>query len=328
MSLVCRYGVMLYSCVAPTSKIPDFVSLVRNSCDVPLNTIPVTDTRPLNNQSAHSFTVCVAPLLFHYDNYKQLVATVEASMAFGARHFVFYNHSTGMNIIPYLQSYIRDGLATVVDWQQFPVVAKKDPAGQEHGEKEGSPEIHYFAQVAAINDCLYRTLHSSRYLVSQDLDELIVPAKAESWEQMVEEFPKDAAAFIFRNVFFPLNNKHLSPFSKDPAANNLHTLLKILRQDNIFPYGDRSKYIINTQLMKTLGIHTAYATRGQNSGEHTVSPSVGLLHHYRDFHDDSQVVEDVSALTFAQETIEGVQIRLKKVQRLISERTSSQEQLQ
>jgi len=42
-----------------------------------------------------NYTVCVTPLNFRYNNYQQLVETIEVNRMLGAAHFVFYNYSTG-----------------------------------------------------------------------------------------------------------------------------------------------------------------------------------------------------------------------------------------
>ena len=47
------------------------------------------------SQQHVNYTVCVTPLNFRYNNYQQLVETVEVNRMLGAGHFVFYNYSTG-----------------------------------------------------------------------------------------------------------------------------------------------------------------------------------------------------------------------------------------
>lgn len=36
-------------------------------------------------------------------------------------------------------------------------------------------DIHYFGQIPALNDCVYRYMYQTRYLALHDVDELIVP---------------------------------------------------------------------------------------------------------------------------------------------------------
>jgi len=84
-------------------------------------------------------------------------------------------------------------------------------------------QVHYFAQLAALNDCLYRATHNgARFVVLADLDEALVPRRRPRWRPMLEDatarwrrrfvglggrtadhvFP---GAYLVRNVFFRTN---------------------------------------------------------------------------------------------------------------------------
>ena len=92
---------------------------------------------------------------------------------------------------------------------------------------------------------MYRT----RYLSSQDLDELIVPMKADSWADMLRDVivpaPRDAiASYNIRSAFFPTQREMMNDvaFSNDSLAvkYNIVPLLKTARCE-IYPHTDRSK---------------------------------------------------------------------------------------
>ncbi|MGL4849430.1 MAG: glycosyltransferase family 92 protein [Clostridium sp.] len=36
-------------------------------------------------------------------------------------------------------------------------------------------DIHYYGQIPALNDCIYRYMYQSRYVALHDTDELILP---------------------------------------------------------------------------------------------------------------------------------------------------------
>ena len=38
-----------------------------------------------------------------------------------------------------------------------------------------------------LNDCFYRNIHKYKYLVPLDVDEVIVPVKADHWPQMMDQ---------------------------------------------------------------------------------------------------------------------------------------------
>jgi hypothetical protein len=73
--------------------------------------------------------------------------------------------------------------------------------------KKNEPvEIHYFAQLAALNDCLYRNMYVSKYVVFQDLDEFIIPRKQLTWTDMLQNLPKGHAAYMFRCYIMDTNS--------------------------------------------------------------------------------------------------------------------------
>ena len=81
----------------------------------------------------------------------------------------------------------------------------------------------------AISDCVYRAMYRTRYLVIQDLDELIVPLRTESLAELVHSVDAaisadgvtssdSLAAYNFRNLFFPPNGPNDPRFGPNSAA--------------------------------------------------------------------------------------------------------------
>ena len=51
--------------------------------------------------------------------------------------------------------------------------------------------MHYYGQLAAANDCLYRYMYTSQYIAFIDLDELIVPrGNLTTWGQLFDQLEK------------------------------------------------------------------------------------------------------------------------------------------
>lgn len=67
--------------------------------------------------------------------------------------------------------FISSGLVEVIPWtvSRFVNVSRGWQPEQSPGD------LHYFGQIAALNDCLYRYMYQSRYVALQDIDELILP---------------------------------------------------------------------------------------------------------------------------------------------------------
>ena len=86
-----------------------------------------TDTDPANaghisSEPQTNFTVCLPPL-FNFSDHMRLVEAIEVNRLFGAQRFVFYNYSTGSDVVKYMRSYAEDGIAMVIPW---PLPSRRD----------------------------------------------------------------------------------------------------------------------------------------------------------------------------------------------------------
>ncbi len=211
---------------------------------------------------------------------------------FGAERIVLYNHTSGTNLDRFLLYYQSLGLLDIIPWH-VPVTVNVDPP-----DPMVVPEVHYFAQVTALNDCLYRYMYRSRYIVYLDLDELLVPRQSDNWESMLSSLPKDVGhrtfdgggvtgAYIFQNVFFRIDWED-GPHSTDKRVAQFHlrSQMKTWRETRIWPPHMRSKYIIDPVTVDTVGIHFVFNFVNPKYSHYEVRPSLGLLHHYRDWGDE------------------------------------------
>ncbi|XP_012993161.1 uncharacterized protein LOC105022425 isoform X3 [Esox lucius] len=120
----------------------------------------------------------------------------------GVQRVVIYNTSSGPDLKRLLQSYAQEGFVEVVQW---PIDQHMDPSRgwlfSEHGG-----DIHYYGQLTTLNDCIYRHMYQSRYILLNDIDEIIVPYQHETLPPMMEalqsQHPK-AEVFLIENHIFP-----------------------------------------------------------------------------------------------------------------------------
>lgn len=226
-----------------------------------------------------NFTVCVTPLNYDFDHFNHLVETVEINRMFGAQRFFFYNHTTGSHVTQYMRMYEEEGIVNVIPWK-LPVVT-------DDWRTKVEPQIHYFGQLAALNDCLMRNRFQSQFVTFTDLDEVIVPRRHDSWGEMAAELIRSrsggsVASLHFRNAFFRTD------YGKDSVYENnatvvrlqLRSLLTTVREEKIYPHGWRSKHIVVPDAVQLVGIHHME----QLSGFSTVidvDEGTALLHHYR-----------------------------------------------
>jgi hypothetical protein len=252
----------------------------------------------------------MTPLSNNFSDHYQFVEMMEVNRMFGADHFVFYNYQIGRQLHPYLEYYTENGIADILPWN-LPV--KVDPY---LGIAYNIPEIHYFGQLVALNDCLYRNMFTSRFLVFTDLDEIIVPRHDATWNNMLErvttkESDVTRGAWMFQNTFF--RSEWDSDQNAAALAKNLRltTILKTRREEYIYPAYMRSKVIVKPQLVNMMGTHFVHVFLNEyNTNTFEVDPSDGLLHHYRvgfDDHEHDEFVLDTYMQKYEDKILDRVQ---------------------
>lgn len=325
-----RFTAVLFLCYLPRHlQVPYAVSIVRDACQPPLNILKIMNIQ-LSASYEVNFTVCVTPLNFHFDNYDQLVEIIEVNRVFGAERFVLYNHTTGFNVDRYLSSYEADDIVSIIPWK-IPVEVDVWPP-----DPKVSPEIHYFGQMAALNDCLYRNLLRSRFIVFTDLDEVIVPRVDDTWLKMISRVTDDwfktsfelnnremfPGSYLVQNTFFRLDWDDV-PFTEGNVhgeqALKLMTLRKLKREKTVYLWYVRSKYIVWSKMTVTVAIHSVLEYIDDlKVNVVCVEREHALVHHYRvwDGDDDVALVShtvDDRMRHFAGKIVAGVSLRHQRV---------------
>ena len=250
--------------------IPFAVSIALNEpCAEPLHSLPVL---PASRIVQRNFTVCVAPLHFLHSVAYQLVEWIELNRILGAEFFVFYSYSLVDKDKQVLDYYSKQGLAEVHPWTL--VIEKR--------------LVHYFAQMAALNECITRHQSDTKFIAVFDLDEFIIPRTSSdiTWYDMLKKLP-DAASYMFRHILLPLNARtnNKVAFSTEPLPRNKSLIFSALkRKSYIYPLEKRSKIIINPRKVYVSCMHYVikYSHKAVGRKKVVVNDSVGLLHHYRD----------------------------------------------
>ncbi|CAG6008499.1 unnamed protein product [Menidia menidia] len=100
-----------------------------------------------------------------------LVQSLEMLQLLGVDRVVVYNSSCSPQTQKVLEYYTKKGLMEVIPW------TVSDHLNVSHGWMPSLDpgDLHYFGQIAALNDCLYRYMYRSKYTSLHDVDELILP---------------------------------------------------------------------------------------------------------------------------------------------------------
>ncbi|PVD28933.1 hypothetical protein C0Q70_11528 [Pomacea canaliculata] len=298
-----RYGAALIDCpILLERPRPNLVSIVVNVTDPYLYSAQITylDTGEPKRQLA----LCMPPIHSGYNNWKELVETLELQQLLGVDRADVYAHNTGPNVTSVLNYYVTRGFLHVHEWPDPP------------------QPVHYFGQLAAINDCLLRMRNVAKLVLFTDLDEVIVPHRHDSLSDMLQDVlkgqqdPDHVGAFNFLNSFFvPSNDSEAqsrllqnSTLNSDQIRLARSLGLKAVSgvyHGKVFPFTERSKCIVDPLTVTMMQVHfVGIFSKGFRSV--TVDPSISLLHHYRGREDRENLVPETSALKFAPELIRRV----------------------
>ncbi len=318
-----RFGAFLYEChLSFKSKIPYAVSFTKGKCEKGVSNLFAIHRSFGNNDLVVEFSVCVSPLHSKFNNASQLIEFVEVNRLFGGDRFIFYNYSIGPEVDRVLRHYEHTKVADVIQW------------GLPNVKGYFSSRLvdaHYYGQLAAINDCLYRNIYRSDFLAFIDLDEYLVPTHFKAWNEIIE-FTKGTStkrdnqlcAFIFQNAFFRLDWQLDPKTSANDTIKRFHltTLQVTKREHRILPHGYRSKYILDTRHADIAGIHFPWSCL--NVAQDQIEDSLvnvdmqhGLLHHYRRWDDSlekqSDGVQDRAMHKYANDIMHRVSLRYLKL---------------
>uniref|UniRef100_A0A915APL1 Glycosyltransferase family 92 protein n=1 Tax=Parascaris univalens TaxID=6257 RepID=A0A915APL1_PARUN len=125
--------------------------------------------------------------------------------------------------------------------------------------------IQFFEVVTAVNDCVLRSRGKAKYVVSSDLDEIIVPFHNRSLLNLLHSFKTaspTAAAFIFLSSYAMFENCWAEV--KDPASISFGNFAEVKLEKYIWPSGLRSKVIMVPELIRGAHVHNVLRTENRS----------------------------------------------------------------
>ena len=150
----------------------------------------------------YNFTVCISNLFGEYNNALQFAQTMEVYKLIGVQRVVIYNTSCGPDVEKILKYYRKEGMLEVVPW---PIDKFLTPStGWKYDLHHG--DIHYYGQLTTLNECIYRYMYQSKYLLLNDIDEIIMPYKHANLEKLMgtlQQQHPNAGVFRIENHIFP-----------------------------------------------------------------------------------------------------------------------------
>ncbi|XP_068608238.1 uncharacterized protein [Brachionichthys hirsutus] len=227
-----------------------------------------------------NFTVCISTLFGGYNNVLQVAQSLEMYRLLGVGRVVIYNTNCGPDLERLLQGYVQEGFVEMVPW---PIDKHLVPSTGWLFSRSGG-DVHYFGQQATLNECIYRSMERSRYVLLNDIDEIAMPYKYDNLTTLMENLQKynpRVGVFLIENHIFPKihfessGKFHLPQWEGIPGVNILEHIFK--------EEPDRSQYhphkmIVQPRMVEQTSVHEVLKNFGQR---YNVPQDVCRLIHVR-----------------------------------------------
>uniref|UniRef100_A0A914WRI8 Glycosyltransferase family 92 protein n=1 Tax=Plectus sambesii TaxID=2011161 RepID=A0A914WRI8_9BILA len=214
-------------------------------------------------------TVCVhSPIFGHAYSSEYIVRYVELTRLLGAEHFIFYIASGSarrfedQRLLGVLRYYEASGLATIVDFG-LPIDRPSD--------------IWYHGQSSAVQDCIYRSVGSTNFLVLTDLDEFIVPLASVNWNTMFQQIwanRPNATGFHVQPLYFNYpqwkKRAEFAPFIHFETTESGSPFFRLL-----------TKCVVKPERVFEMGIHHISKQFHNYFSNEQLDKSIARLHHYK-----------------------------------------------
>ncbi|XP_008424919.1 galactan beta-1,4-galactosyltransferase GALS3-like [Poecilia reticulata] len=265
----------------------------------------------------HTFTVCLSTM-FDFNNVLQFVQSLEMFRFLGVSKVFVYKTSCSDETQRVLNFYTRKGVLEVIPWSMSGFL------NVSHGwlPSHGPGDLHYFGQIAALNDCLYRNMYRSKYVALHDVDELILPQTVKTWTELLpllESKYTQNKCFMFENNVFP-NNVTLPRGGTDPARWRgvpgvdvlAHLHQEPVPKDHVY---EKFKIIVNPRLVTAVSVHGVLQSHSMD-GCAWVDRNIARMYHTRapmqtELTSD-QLVYDGRLLSYSETLIQAVNVTLRE----------------
>lgn len=247
-----------------------------NMKPLPLFQIQNRDVKPFSA----NFTVCISTMFGNYSNVLQFIQTMEMYRILGAQRVMIYLNSCSAQVEKAMLYYIAKGILEVVAW---PIQRYLRPGTAWHHSVDAK-DIGYYGQLATLNDCIYRNMYRTKFVLLNDIDEIILPFSHMSWDTLMESLQEQkpkVGIFLFENHIFPQNVPFDGSFSdisswKDIPGYNI--LQYVHREPDRPDYFNARKMIMDPRKVIQTSVHSILKAYGDQV---EVSLETALVYHCR-----------------------------------------------
>ncbi|KAM9370836.1 beta-1,4-galactosyltransferase galt-1-like [Phaethornis superciliosus] len=272
------YGRADIVCLEPQTCNPTHVSINHS----PLGNIDQLPRFEIKNRKAENFsvdfTVCISAMFGNYNNVLQFIQSMEMYKILGVQKVVIYKNNCSHLMEKVLKFYVEEGTAEIIPW---PINSHLKVSSKWHFSMDAK-DIGYYGQITALNDCIYRNMQRSKYVVLTDADEIILPLKHPDWKTMMSSLQSQnpgTGIFLFENHIFPetvsTNMFNISSWNTVPGVNILQHVYREPDRKEVF---NPRKMIIDPRKVIQTSVHSVLRAYGKSVN---VPMDVALVYHCR-----------------------------------------------
>lgn len=145
-------------------------------------------------------TTCVKGLDFDEDLSLKLLEWIEWQKYFGINHITFYLYTIHENMKKVLKYYSDNDYVTIIPLT-LPGVQPNDPKERSSFIKRNKQQKRR-NELVPYNDCLYRHIKDSDYILVIDIDEIILPIKDMKYQELLKLIPDyKYSSIMVQNIF-------------------------------------------------------------------------------------------------------------------------------
>ncbi|KAJ7308021.1 hypothetical protein JRQ81_008521 [Phrynocephalus forsythii] len=303
------YGTTDVCCSEPKGCAPNYVS-VHWSRHGEIDQMPQFEIKNRDTKGARmDFAVCISTMFGGFNNVLQLVQSIEMYKILGAEKVIIYKNNCSQLMEKVLEFYITEGTVEIIPW---PINSYLNASPYWHHKREDR-DIGYYGQMTALNDCLYRNMYKSKYVLLNDIDEIILPVKYPNWRSMMRDLRRQnpqSGVFLFENHIFPntvvaLNDPfNISSWDAIPGTNILRHVMKEPWTQAVF---NQQKMIVDPRKVIQTSVHGVLKWYGSII---FVGSDVALMHHCRAPHlanlPRESLIEDMTLWRYNESLIRNV----------------------
>ncbi|XP_027679156.1 solute carrier family 2, facilitated glucose transporter member 8 isoform X6 [Chelonia mydas] len=275
------YGAADLLCSEPQNCDPNFVSISWE----PKGNIDQLPRFEIKNRKPETlpieFTVCISPMFGNYSNVLQFIQAMEIYKILGAQKVIIYKNSCSQLMEKALEFYIAEGTIEIIPW---PITSYLNVSSRWHFSMD-SKDIGYYGQITALNDCVYRNMYKSKFVLLNDIDEIILPMKHPDWKIMMsglQEQNRGAGIFLFESHVFPktvyasTDIFNITSWNAVPGVNILQHIHREPNRKNVF---NPKKMIVDPRKVVQTSVHSVLHAYADSVN---VPIDVALVYHCRE----------------------------------------------